>query len=93
VAQDAPVNNAPGLADVTQGNNTVSFTQNGKSYTVPGFSAQPGYDLASGVGTVNAALFVPGLARPLAATGISSRSPTADFMDPMRAPGTSGHGQ
>jgi subtilase family serine protease len=54
---------APGLADVTQGNNTVSFTQNGKSYTVPGFSARPGYDLASGVGTVNAALFVPELAR------------------------------
>jgi subtilase family serine protease len=54
---------APGLVDITQGNNTVSFTQNGKSYTVPGFSAGPGYDLASGVGTVNAALFVPELAR------------------------------
>jgi subtilase family serine protease len=54
---------APGLVDVTQGNNTVSFTQNGKSYTVPGYSARPGYDLASGVGTVNAALFVPELAR------------------------------
>jgi subtilase family serine protease len=54
---------APGLVDITQGNNTVSFTQNGKSYTVPGFSARPGYDLASGVGTVNAALFVPELAR------------------------------
>jgi len=54
---------APGLVDVTQGNNTVSFTQNGKSYTVPGFSARPGYDLVSGVGTVNAALFVPELAR------------------------------
>jgi subtilase family serine protease len=54
---------APGLVDVTQGNNTVSFTQNGKSYTVPGFRAGPGYDLVSGVGTVNAALFVPELAR------------------------------
>jgi subtilase family serine protease len=53
---------APGLVDVTQGNNTVSFSQNGKTYTVPGFSAKPGYDLASGVGTVNAALFVPELA-------------------------------
>jgi len=54
---------APGLVDVTTGNNTVSFTQNGTLYTVQGYSAGPGYDLASGVGTVNAALFVPELAR------------------------------
>jgi len=54
---------APGLVDVTKGNNTVSFTQNGTLYTVQGYSARPGYDLASGVGTVNAALFVPELAR------------------------------
>ncbi len=54
---------APGLVDITQGNNTVSFTQNGTFDTVPGFSALRGYDLASGVGTVNAALFVPELAR------------------------------
>ena len=53
--------NAPGIVDVTQGNNTVSFAQNGTNYTVQGFSAGPGYDLASGVGTVNAALFVPEL--------------------------------
>jgi len=54
---------APGIVDITQGNNTVSFTQNGSLYTVPGYSASPGYDLASGVGTINAALFVPELAR------------------------------
>jgi subtilase family serine protease len=54
---------APGLVDVTQGNNTVAFTQNGTLFTVKGFSARNGYDLASGVGTVNAALFVPELAR------------------------------
>ena len=53
---------APGLVDVTSGNNTVGFTQNGQNYTVPGDSAGPGYDMASGVGTVNAALFVPELA-------------------------------
>jgi subtilase family serine protease len=52
----------PGLVDVTSGNNTVSFTQNGRKYTVHGFSARRGYDLASGVGTVNAAEFVPELA-------------------------------
>lgn len=54
---------APGLVDVTQGNNTVSFTQNNTQYTVRGFSARRGYDLVSGVGTVNAAKFVPELAR------------------------------
>ena len=27
--------------------------------TVPGFRARPGYDLASGVGTIDAAWFVP----------------------------------
>ena len=53
---------APGLVDVTSGNNTVSFTQGGTRHTVRGFSAGPGYDLASGLGTVNAALFVPELA-------------------------------
>ena len=54
---------APGLVDVTQGNNTVTFIQNNTSYTVRGYTAGPGYDLASGVGTVNAALFVPELAQ------------------------------
>jgi hypothetical protein len=48
--------------DVTSGNNTVSFTQNGKLYTIKGYSATKGYDLASGVGTVNGADFVPELA-------------------------------
>jgi subtilase family serine protease len=52
----------PGLVDVTSGNNTVSFTQGGRSHTVQGFTAGPGYDLASGLGTVNAAEFVPELA-------------------------------
>ena len=52
----------PGLIDVTSGDNTVSFTQNGRLHTVHGFTAGPGYDLASGLGTVNAAEFVPELA-------------------------------
>jgi subtilase family serine protease len=54
---------APGIVDVTSGNTTVSFTQSGKTYTVQGASATKGYDLASGVGTVNGAYFVPELAR------------------------------
>jgi subtilase family serine protease len=54
---------AAGLVDVTDGSNTVTFSQNNTMITVKGFNAGPGYDLASGVGTVNAALFVPELAR------------------------------
>jgi subtilase family serine protease len=54
---------ASGIVDLTSGNNTVTFTQDGKTSTVKGFDAAPGYDLASGVGTINAAEFVPQLAR------------------------------
>jgi subtilase family serine protease len=54
---------ARGIADVLKGNNTVSFEQDGKLDTVKGFDAQPGYDLASGVGTVNADSFVFELAK------------------------------
>jgi subtilase family serine protease len=53
---------APGLVDVMTGGNTVSFRQDGALHTVPGFKALRGYDLASGVGTVNALLFVRELA-------------------------------
>jgi subtilase family serine protease len=52
-----------GIVDVRTGNNTARFTQRGTSYTVRGFAAGSGYDLVSGIGTVNAAYFVPELAR------------------------------
>jgi subtilase family serine protease len=52
-----------GIVDITSGNNTVSFTQGGRLRTVHGFAAATGYDLASGVGTVDAAFFVPELAK------------------------------
>jgi subtilase family serine protease len=52
---------APGIVDVTAGTNTVTFPQNGATHTVDGFMARNGYDLSSGVGTVNAALFIPEL--------------------------------
>jgi subtilase family serine protease len=54
---------APGIVDVTKGNNTVTFDAQGVAHTVPGFSAVAGYDLASGVGTIDAARFVPELVR------------------------------
>jgi hypothetical protein len=47
-------NHAPGIEDITAGNNTVSFTQEGQTFTVAGFPALPSYDLASGLGTVDA---------------------------------------
>jgi hypothetical protein len=53
---------ARGIVDVTSGNNTVSFSQGGHEHTVRGFAARRGYDLASGVGTVDALRFVPELA-------------------------------
>ena len=44
------------LTDITIGNNTVTFTHsNGQTYTVKGYNAQPGYDLASGLGEANIA--------------------------------------
>jgi subtilase family serine protease len=55
---------APGIVDVTSGNNTVSFAQgaDSKIVTVKGYPARKGYDLVTGVGTVNARLFVYELA-------------------------------
>jgi subtilase family serine protease len=60
---------APGLTDVTSGNNTVSFYAGAsfqgataKPVTVKGYPAGKGYDLVTGVGTVNAPLFVYELA-------------------------------
>jgi len=53
---------AHGLVPVTQGNNTVSFTQGGPLITVHGFYARHGYSAVAGVGTIDAALFVPELA-------------------------------
>jgi subtilase family serine protease len=47
---------APGIVDVTSGSNTVSFGQGAspKPVTVAGYPAGRGYDLVTGVGTVNA---------------------------------------
>jgi len=53
---------APGIVDVTIGDNTVTFTQQGQTFTVQGFPAVRGYDLSTGGGTVDAARFVPELA-------------------------------
>ena len=52
---------APGIVDVTQGSNTVSFIQKGKTVTVRGYRARAGYNLVTGVGTIDAARFVQDL--------------------------------
>jgi subtilase family serine protease len=54
---------APGITDVTAGSNTVSFAAgNGKLVKVTGYAAKKGYDLVTGVGTVNASALVYELA-------------------------------
>jgi subtilase family serine protease len=53
---------ANGIVDIKKGNNTVTFTQGGQTTTVKGFKATKGYDLASGLGTPDAAKLVMALA-------------------------------
>jgi subtilase family serine protease len=54
--------NGPGLVDVTLGTNTAAWRTHGKQHKVIGWAAGPGYDLASGLGTVDAADLVQELA-------------------------------
>jgi subtilase family serine protease len=56
------------ITDITSGNNSVSGTQQlppvaGQTFSVQGFDAVPGYDLASGLGTADGARLVTALAR------------------------------
>ena len=53
-----------GVVDVTIGDNTFTLLdENGAAvFTVPGFKAVPGYDMASGLGTVDALRFAHALA-------------------------------
>ncbi len=48
----------PGIVPVTIGTNTVFFTTKGKTRLIPGYDAGPGYNLVTGIGTVNAPTFV-----------------------------------
>ncbi len=52
-----------GITDVTQGNTTVAFVLNGQTHTVDGFTAVPGYDEATGLGTANGAVLANQLAK------------------------------
>lgn len=54
---------APGIVDIVHGDNSFTFSSQGKAHIVLGFHAQRGYDLISGLGTIDAAQFVPELAK------------------------------
>jgi subtilase family serine protease len=60
-----------GIVDVTSGNNDIgSFVNSdGNTYHVPGFNALPGYDMASGLGTIDGGKFVLALANAAASGG------------------------
>jgi subtilase family serine protease len=53
-----------GIVDITKGNNDFSdFDEEGNLlFSIPGYEASPGYDMASGLGTVNALTFTHALA-------------------------------
>jgi subtilase family serine protease len=61
---------ADGIVDVTRGSNDL-VDPGGKPDPVPGYAAAPGYDLATGLGTIDGGLFVPALA----AVGVEQHQP------------------
>ncbi|HWE11634.1 MAG TPA: S53 family peptidase [Solirubrobacteraceae bacterium] len=57
---------AGGIVEVKQGNSTVTFPvppSGRQTFTLRGYRAHAGYNLVTGVGTIDAARFVPALAR------------------------------
>ena len=62
---------AAGIIDVTRGSNTVRFAQGRRTVTVGGYQAGRGYNLVTGVGTIDAVAFI----RDLAALRASCRPP------------------
>jgi len=52
------------IIDITVGNNSFGpfMNSDGNTYLVEGYSAGPGYDLVTGLGTLDAAKFVRALA-------------------------------
>jgi hypothetical protein len=57
--QVGPRGAAAGIVDITSGNDSIKLRATGT--TVAGFSAGPGFDVASGWGTIDAAAFAPAL--------------------------------
>jgi subtilase family serine protease len=63
-----PAGTADGISDVVSGDNSVISPGTGQ-VLVPGFTAGPGFDVASGWGTVDASKFVPALVIATKASG------------------------
>jgi subtilase family serine protease len=64
-----PLGTHAGISDVVSGNNSVIDSSG--NVLVPGFTAAPGFDVASGWGTVDASTFVPALVAGTRATGLA----------------------
>ena len=70
-----PLGQHAGISDVVSGNNSVTDPTTGQ-VLVPGFTAGPGFDVASGWGTVDASVFVPALVLATTLTGQEAGSRT-----------------
>ncbi len=64
-----PLGARAGISDVVSGNNSVLDPKTGK-VLVPGFTAGPGFDVASGWGTIDASTFVPALVAATQRSGL-----------------------
>jgi subtilase family serine protease len=60
---------APGIVDVSKGTNTVRYRNEGVTLTARGARAVAGYDMASGLGTIDAAKLAPEIVRMLNRSG------------------------
>ncbi len=59
-----PAGPRSGIVDVTSGNNSYTFVDaTGTTVTVTGFPSRRGYDLASGLGTIDATAFVDAITK------------------------------
>lgn len=78
----------PGIVPITHGNNSVDFLQGAQDVSIPGYRADTTaaaatfglrpvpYSMAAGLGTVDAALFVPELANEAASLSAHSTAPS-----------------
>jgi hypothetical protein len=64
-----PDGTAAGISDVVSGDNSVVDPKTGQ-VLVQGFTAGPGFDVASGWGTIDASRFVPALVKATRASGL-----------------------
>jgi hypothetical protein len=64
-----PLGPRAGISDVVRGNDSVIDPKTGK-VLVTGFTAGPGFDVASGWGTIDASRFVPALTAATQASGL-----------------------